>query len=164
MITIYLQKLNLGEDPHLAGQAMIRKVFEKDVSLSKGPHGKPYLTDGSAFFNLSHCEGLLGLAVGSQEVGLDLEPRERVLRKTAFCLKGEEEMDPLCLWVLKESFAKWSGEGLSILRKVQVAPRAKGSFIGRYMEKQAVLQPFEYEGYLGSLAALAIEEFEIKEL
>ena len=163
MIRIYIRKLNQGDDAHAVGRALLRDaVGEKRLIF--GPHGKPYAADGSVFFNISHCQGAVGIAVGSRELGFDLEPKERTVKRKNFTLEKEEEIPPLTLWVLKESYAKWSGEGVSLIRGTHVTPLGENRYKGAYNGKEAVLQAFAYDGFLGAIACESIEEYEIKEM
>ncbi len=104
---------------------------EADLSrLEYGPHGKPYLPDCPFFFNLSHSGSFAVCAVGSVELGIDLEKkRDRgkdFSRIASHFFSSEEEqvladiadeaerMDCFYrLWTLKESYLKALGTGIS---------------------------------------------------
>lgn len=104
-------------------QAFLNEVFDacdvKDRSLRYGEYGKPYLVSGELFFNLSHCENMMACAVSEREVGVDIQKicyKPRVLKrvcsdKEADAIKTAEDFTRM--WVLKESFAKCDGRGLS---------------------------------------------------
>ncbi len=161
MIKIYLRKLN-EEDPHQAGERL-RKEFLGARPLCYGKKGKPYLREGGLFFNLSHSAGFIGLAIGKQEVGLDLE-EPRPLRHTGFCLPEEEGLEPLLLWVLKESYVKWTGEGLSALRTTKITPLGGDLYEGERAGKRAVLRAFRVGELIGAVASAEQEEIEIIEV
>ncbi len=163
MVRIYIRKLKNGEDPHAAGRALLRELLG-EKALTFGPHGKPYFAEGGVFFNISHCKGAVGIAVSTQEVGLDLEQSGRCVKGKTFAHESEKNIPPLILWVLKESFVKWSGEGISLLRGTQVTPGKENTYIGSYNGKVAILQAFEYEGLMGSIATAEMEAYEIKEM
>lgn len=86
--------------------------------------GKPYFKGNSPFFSLSHSGKYALCAVSDKEVGADIEaPRENSLRLAKrFFTKAEFDSlsraadpdDEFCrLWVIKESYIKATGEGLS---------------------------------------------------
>lgn len=99
-----------------------RKLDES--SLSYGPHGKPSLLQGP-YFNLSHSGNYVLLALDTFSVGVDVEVwRPESYRKLAnACFHPKEigQMEEDCsaktffdLWVLKESYVKMLGCGLSM--------------------------------------------------
>lgn len=163
MIRIFIRKLKENEDAHAAGRELLREILG-DLPLAFGPHGKPYDERGRVFFNLSHCAGAVGLAVAEQEVGLDLEPKERSVKRITFTSKEEKAIPPLTLWVLKESYVKWSGEGISVIRGTNIAPMGENRYKGRYNGKEAALITFETDTLIGALACKEIEKYEIKEM
>ncbi len=91
-----------------------------------GANGKPMM-DG-LFFNLSHTEGRVLLAVSDREVGCDIERAKECPFQVAerfFCRrereylskvpKGEEQNRAFFrLWTIKESYMKMTGEGMSL--------------------------------------------------
>ena len=50
----------------------------KDEQLSFGEHGKPFLSDKSKEFSLSHAGSYVVLAVSKEPVGVDIESTERL--------------------------------------------------------------------------------------
>jgi len=99
-----------------------------------GPHGKPAAWLGGApaavSFNLSHAEGIVGVAVlarADADVGFDIEPFDRTVDlgvadryfrpEEVAWLAGlpavERPRGFMRLWTLKEAFIKATGEGLS---------------------------------------------------
>lgn len=97
-----------------------------ELVWQKAEHGKPYLADGSCAFNLTHSEDVAALAVGSGEVGLDVEDRRRrvdffALGKRFFAPPEAAELeksdDPRRLffeiWTAKEAYIKALGDGLT---------------------------------------------------
>jgi len=95
--------------------------------LAAGEYGKPYLPDGSIFFNLSHAGSLAACAVSPKEVGLDIEKHRKfneplirhILRaeEKPLLSAGSEDPDVLLtrFWTVKESVMKYYGRGLSLL-------------------------------------------------
>lgn len=80
-------------------------------------NGKPYLKDKKYFFNISHTEGMVMIAVSDKEVGIDVEKMQGKDRSSVInkCTTEKErsrikcEGDFLCLWTKKESYIKYFG-------------------------------------------------------
>lgn len=74
-------------------------------------HGKPFLLNATLCFNLSHSGGVTALAVGEQEVGLDIEfKKARNLSALARRLTpAERKEDFFALWTAKEAYIKYKG-------------------------------------------------------
>lgn len=74
------------------------------VDLSKRPEGR------TKRFSISHCPGLIGLAVSNHFCGLDLERvsrvKESIARRVSVAGEMESTPSPAHLWVAKESFFK----------------------------------------------------------
>lgn len=98
----------------------------EELVWHKAEHGKPYLADGSCHFNLTHSEEVAALAVGTHELGLDIEDRRRkvdfyALGRRFFAppeaLELERSPDPRTLffeiWTAKEAYIKALGDGLT---------------------------------------------------
>lgn len=99
-----------------------------DYRITTGEHGKPRLTapDSEVFFNLSHSGDYILCAVSSQEVGVDIEYRGKarleVARRffhphEARLLQDAPAEQQVSLffdyWAAKESYLKYTGDGLS---------------------------------------------------
>ncbi len=114
----------------LARYLLCRRLTVRNQELAFGVnhYGKPYLTNYTGVeFNISHSGKWVACAVDDLPVGIDVEQikpvgmdiAERFLSKEEFgCLtaKGiaEREAYFYALWVLKESYIKAIGEGLSM--------------------------------------------------
>lgn len=104
-------------------------LCEKDVRISQGENGKPYLADyPEIHYNLSHSRHMALAVFAPTEVGADIEfigkPNQK-LAKRFFCQSEHEyliqqpDMESLQrefyrLWTLKESFMKATGLGLKL--------------------------------------------------
>jgi 4'-phosphopantetheinyl transferase len=99
-----------------------------EVSFRYGPHGKPEIAGAPLRFNISHSGAVALIALGRQEVGVDVElPRPRrtdgIARRfyapaeveRLFAVGDDEARRDLFfrLWTCKEAFLKVTGEGLS---------------------------------------------------
>lgn len=103
-------------------------ICDRELALSYGENGKPFLKDyPSVFFNLSHSGERVMCAIGDCEVGCDVEKIKDTDFKTARRFFHEEEYEQILrqdpvqerreifyrLWTLKESFLKVTGQGMS---------------------------------------------------
>lgn len=109
-----------------------RMYTEKDVI--RRPNEKPYLTDGSVQFSVTHSGNLwmVSLAPASVPVGLDLQkhkavyspgvakryfhPEEQALLETAKAA-GTDTALFFELWCARESYAKYTGDGVAAMDK-----------------------------------------------
>ena len=98
----------------------------KDIYLQRRALGKPYWLDGNLSFNLSHSGSWIVCSIGTAESGVDVEAFQVLdmeLAQHYFCpeeyqvlqsLSRAAQMEMLLkFWTLKESFLKYTGEGLS---------------------------------------------------
>ncbi len=101
--------------------AAARKRFgiEPPVEYEYSENGKPHLKDpANGYMSISHA-GLAGAcAIFDYPVGIDIERSDRdVTRIMKRLLSPNEaatnEMRPLDIWCIKESYVKMTGEGLS---------------------------------------------------
>ena len=118
----------------LVSELLIRKALTDrnidftDLVFEYGEHQKPYLKNISNFhFNISHSGDYVILAVSDKEIGCDIEKirkydlkiAERFFTKKEYKdiinAKDDEERQKLFFlyWVLKESYIKQNGQGLS---------------------------------------------------
>ena len=98
-----------------------------NAEICKTINGKPYLKNDKVFFNASHSKGLMALAVGKSEVGLDVEslsgkPRPAVLSK--FTAREKNEIltlsDFYVHWTARESYIKYiAGTLAAMWRRVE---------------------------------------------
>ncbi len=99
----------------------LRQILSYDLAgdLPLTDRGKPYLPNREGYFSLSHTDHLLAVAVGRQDLGLDLE-RVRPLSPSLvarFCSQAEQalfsgEEDAVSLWTKKEAVVKREGTGI----------------------------------------------------
>lgn len=105
---------------------------EKILNIRIGTYGKPYVSDNSFYFNISHSESLVTCMVSKKcEVGIDVEYREVFdYKKLNIYSDNEEEIifrsdDNIILfydiWTRKEAVVKCLGYGLNLdLKSIDV--------------------------------------------
>lgn len=140
------------------GEAMVRCLLRSiwglkpsDYCILRGAHGKPYVSAAiPVFFNLSHSGDYVVCAVGGEEVGIDIERRGRVRMEVARRYFHPDEVALLehtppeqrtalffDHWSVKESYLKYTGEGLA-----DTLSACKVSFSGTVtIERGHSLQP-----------------------
>ena len=110
-----------------AAHELLSRILQEQYQISQpelilGPHGKPYL-EGGPHFSISHSHGMVAVAIGDRNMGLDMEvirrfhqlvPQRIMSRREYewFCRRGELKRDFFTLWTLKESYYKYLGTGL----------------------------------------------------
>lgn len=96
-------------------------IPREKIRYTHGTFGKPYLEGNALQFSLSHTAGAVCAAFSGEEVGVDIERRdrrvssrisERILSAAEKPLVTSTE-DLLQLWVQKEAFLKRLGTGIA---------------------------------------------------
>lgn len=139
-----------------------RGIDLENCKLITGAHGKPQVAGCEGLhFNLSHTGNYAVAVFSDAPVGIDIEHR-RTLRQSLLdkcCTKDEQawiqsqpdkEMAFVRLWTAKESYVKWSGEGITFpLKNIAVHRRENG--IASYPKKdgialyrEGILQPVNF--------------------
>ena len=119
---LYLLKTDASQSQ--AAHALLNRILREQYQISQpeliiGPHGKPYLENGP-HFSISHSRGMVAVAIGDRNMGLDIEVirrfhqlvPQRIMSRTEyqwFCRRGELKRDFFALWTLKESYFKYLG-------------------------------------------------------
>lgn len=96
-------------------------IPREKIRYTHGSFGKPYLEGNALQFSLSHTQGAVCAAFSDEEVGVDIERRDRrVSERVCERVLGENEKplvrsseDLLRLWVQKEAFLKRLGTGIA---------------------------------------------------
>ena len=108
-----------------------------------GEHGKPYITNYEGiYFNISHCNEAVAVAVSNREVGIDVEGRrkfsdtllqralsddeQKVVRNS-----DDPQKDFACIWTRKEAWFKYTGTGILMdhLKTTEAEARDAGCVI-----------------------------------
>ncbi len=133
--------------------------------LVAGVHGKPQVAGCEGLhFNLSHTGNYAVAVFSDAPVGIDIEHR-RTLKQSLLdkcCIEDEQawikgqpdkEMAFVRLWTAKESYVKWSGEGITFPLE-NIAVQRKEDDIASYPKKdgialyrEGILQPVSFTEY-----------------
>ena len=133
--------------------------------LVAGVHGKPQVAGCEGLhFNLSHTGNYAVAVFSDASVGIDIEHR-RTLKQSLLdkCCTEEEqawiqsqpdkEMAFVRLWTAKESYVKWSGEGITFpLKSIAVHRKEDGTASyqkkdGIALYRKGILQPVSFAEY-----------------
>jgi 4'-phosphopantetheinyl transferase len=99
------------------------------LNISEDEQGKPYLTDHPAiYFNITHSKQYVACAISDQPVGIDVEVERDINQALAKRVMSDQEFTRYLalgatkeyffqLWTLKESYMKYTGEGLRMSLK-----------------------------------------------
>lgn len=152
-------------------------VSEQNRELSAGIHGKPYLVKNAGIcFNLSHAGDYVVAIFADREVGIDMERcrilRDGVIKRT--CCKTEAEwlseqknaeQSFVRVWTAKESYVKWSGEGLTCPLTELELIRCKSTTGDRFVgvkrsgrEEAVLLQEYAAPGGYGICVCVSADE------
>jgi len=89
-----------------------KEGYQTDYYVKYTEYKKPYIK--GIFYNVSHSKGKIALAIGENEVGVDIQKYVDTIERTK--PKYYHDLDyiknPLHMWVIKESYLKFIGVGL----------------------------------------------------
>lgn len=126
--TIFEENLKRYEQ-HKIAYALLGEVLKKQFGITsftieKNEKGKPFLSEFSdVHFNISHCGGLAVCGISDREIGVDAELirsyNGKVMKRifsaeeqSMISVSGNPDTDFFRIWTLKESFCKFTGEGI----------------------------------------------------
>lgn len=121
----------------LAASLLLKKALEEEgicyeeTCFTKEQGGKPKLLQNGLFFNLAHAQEMAVCVISDQQVGVDVERRDRLegkeqSRKLQIAKKiltpeewklwekaGCQTEELISVWTKKESYVKMTGKGLT---------------------------------------------------
>ena len=126
---MFLQGKKILSDAHAEGRELLEQMYRQYAGtpvpeITVTERGKPYFTEGSWFFSISHSKRHVFCALSRSPIGIDGEELDRDINlklaekilSPMERLQYEEAQDKrlalLTFWVLKEAKAKMTGEGL----------------------------------------------------
>ena len=118
-----------GRTGHEAGRELLRQLYLAETGedippIEVSPRGKPYFSDSDWHFSITHTKHHAFCALSRQNIGIDAEELDRKIKLTLaqkvlskgemaqFDRAGDKYRALLTFWVLKEAWAKYTGEGL----------------------------------------------------
>ena len=87
------------------------------VEIIREEGKKPRFDIQDVYFNLSHSNGVLLVGISHVPIGVDIEKIRPIDFKKFDFIDAEDEQDFFEKWTERESYLKFTGEGLSKLRK-----------------------------------------------
>ena len=146
MIAIYYTKFDTSEltrgqvrsTESLLSRKLLRYVLVRFHGMSEplptvevAGNDKPYLSDRSFEFNVTHSGGVVVLAVSDESIGIDIEKTDRVIRQKIFETYLHTPNGTIEDWTKFESYSKLSGGGIY---SVSYPPKESGVFFKIYTE------------------------------
>lgn len=128
MIKLYLAdsaKTSEHDDALKLAAYALCDTFGWEVPILKDVHGKPYVREDGIYISIAHSQERCLVAVSNSEIGVDIEYRapgeERLIRiadryfteKEAEYVKANPSERFYEIWCAKESYIKYTGEGLT---------------------------------------------------
>lgn len=133
-----LKKADLNDRKRsLAGDMLVKKYLSKlygtaedKIEIKKGTHGKPYVLNLPAHFNISHSGDYTVVAISDRPIGIDVEVVKDFSAILAKKLFNEDELKYISgtsatrkkslmqksffeIWTAKEAYLKYLGTGIS---------------------------------------------------
>ena len=87
------------------------------VEIVREEGAKPHFDTDDAHFNLSHSEGVMLVGISFAPIGVDIEKVRDIDFKKFDFIDAEDEQDFFEKWTERESWLKFTGEGISGFRK-----------------------------------------------
>ena len=114
---------------HEAGLELLDRLYRAETGRELPPilrteRGKPYFGDDPLHFSISHTKGHVFTVLSDRPIGIDAEEQDRQINlglaekilspteRLRYDAAGDKRETLLKLWVLKEAWVKFTGEGL----------------------------------------------------
>lgn len=114
---------------HAAGRELLAELYRTHTGRELPPilvtdRGKPYFEGDPIHFSISHTKGHVFVALSDRPIGIDAEETDRQINlrlaekilspaeKARYDAAADKRAALLKLWVLKEAWVKYTGEGL----------------------------------------------------
>ena len=132
-------KHTLTRDMSIFGEWVTKTELSKitgidieNIKLARTEKGKPYAVDIPYFFNISHCENLLAIAIDKKSIGIDIEKIKPLKSDVTKALCTQSDIDFLNsadddkmrlvnfykIWTAKEAYFKMLGSGITNLKSI----------------------------------------------
>lgn len=120
-----------GLSGHEAGRKLLAQLYREETGeemppILRTPQGKPYFSEGTLHFSISHTRHHAFCVLSEKNVGLDAEELDRKIplklaekvcspvELAQYSAAADKSRAFLTFWVLKEAEAKLTGQGLRI--------------------------------------------------
>ena len=114
---------------HEAGRQLLEQMYRSYTGQQMPPilisdRGKPYFSQCSLYFSISHTPHHVFCALSETPIGIDAEEADRNIdlrlsekilsptERAQYDIAPDKRLALLIFWVLKEAHAKYTGEGL----------------------------------------------------
>ena len=114
---------------HEAGRELLTRLYREETGRELPPilrtdRGKPYFEGDPLHFSVSHTKRHVFVALSDRPVGIDAEEADRPIRfelaekilspeeRVRYEAAADKQAALLKLWVLKEAWVKFTGQGL----------------------------------------------------
>ena len=145
------------------GSLILIKKFTGPGEIKYNKYNKPY-KEGGPYFNVSHSDGLIVLALSSTEIGVDIEKIRTMKNRVIEYALSEKEYkmvetidDFFKLWTIKESVGKCLGIGLA--KGIKNIPTENNKI---FMGEKLTSFSFKIESYMGSVTYKGFEPKNVK--
>ena len=118
-----------GRNAHDTGRQLLEKLYQQETGqalpeIRLAKQGKPYFADSLWHFSISHTKNHVFCALSRDNIGIDAEETDRNIdlrlsekilspgEKVRYDAAEDKRATLLRLWVLKEAWVKYTGEGL----------------------------------------------------
>lgn len=88
----------------------------QEISIIRTNGKKPYFDSEEVFFNLSHSHGVVMLGISHTPIGVDIEKIRDIDFKRFDFIEAEDLDEFFEKWTERESYLKFTGKGLSMMR------------------------------------------------
>ncbi len=89
----------------------------EDVRVIREGNSKPCFDVDGVYFNLSHSHGVVMVGISHTEIGVDIEKVRPIDRSKFPFIEAEDDDKFFEMWTERESYAKFTGEGIAVIRK-----------------------------------------------
>ena len=156
-------KNELDQVRSLLSSFLLNRLSKENIK--KGETGKPYLENGP-YFNISHADQYVVMAVSKKEIGIDIEgikEKDMTILSRIFN-EAEAKMlkdhaDFYFLWCAKESLIKCMG---SSINKIKEVPSLPLNGLKTYKSKDYQVKTFIYDKHVISITRESNIDFLIK--
>lgn len=155
-ILVLKKTLSVSETSKKSYNFLNKLLLEKNIeniSIKRNLYRKPFLKGNEIYFNISHTENLICIAMSQFEVGVDIESKERKISNLLLKKYSYSDCESFIrAWTRYEAYVKLKGTGFNGL------PRDLGINEEVFLKTQYL--NLSHKTYLISIASFEKEEIE----